>query len=69
MSRTRIILDVDHLPDSKKCLELALDALRQDAGADWGYWSSRDPGFSAYIRSTKTGVSVHGRRKPTGDKS
>jgi hypothetical protein len=44
-------------------LRLALEQNRIDNGADFGYWSSEDPDFSAYIRSTKTGVSVKARRK------
>lgn len=58
----RIILDVDTLADAKKCLDIALEQQRIDPQADFGYWSGADPTFSAYIRSTKTGVSVRGRR-------
>jgi len=58
----RIILDVSHIADAKKCLELAVEAQRLDDGGEFGYWSSADPAFSAFIRPTKTGVSVHGRR-------
>jgi hypothetical protein len=60
----RIILDIDDLGDARKALDLALEQQRLDDGGDFGYWSQADPDFSAYIRCTKTGVSVRGRRKP-----
>lgn len=59
----RIILDIDDISDAQKCLSLALEQQRQDAEADFGYWSSSDPNFTGYVRWTKTGVSVRGRRK------
>lgn len=62
----RIILDIDALTDAKRALELALEQQRLDDCGDFGYWSARDPDFSAYIRSTKTGVSVRTRRKGAG---
>lgn len=62
----RIILDVDRLGDAEACLRLALEQQRTDPDADFGYWSQRDPDFSAYVRATKTGVSVRGRRDRDG---
>lgn len=62
----RIILDVSDIDDAEKCLELAKEQQRLDDGGDFGYWSNADPHFSAYIRATKTGVSVRGRRKEVG---
>lgn len=59
----RIILDVSHIGDADKCLALAKEQRGSDCDADFGYWSNRDPDFCAYIRATKTGVSVRGRRK------
>lgn len=59
----RIILDLDRIGDAEACLRLALEQQRSDPEADFGYWSQRDPDFSAYIRATKTGVSVRGRRR------
>lgn len=59
----RIILDVDDVNDASKALSLALEQQRRDDGGDFGYWSAADPDFSAYVRATKTGVSVKGRRK------
>lgn len=58
----RIILDVDTLSDAQKALSLALEQQRLDEGGDFGYWSNADPDFSAYIRTTKAGVSVRARR-------
>lgn len=58
----RIILDVNDRHDARKCLDLALSAMRTDDGGEFGYWSQADPNFSAFIRPTKTGVSVRGRR-------
>ena len=62
---TRIILDIDDMGDAQKALSLALEQQRRDDGGDFGYWSQSDPDFSAWIRATKTGVSVRGRRKTT----
>jgi len=58
----RIILDINDIQDAQKCLSLALEQQRRDSEADFGYWSPVDPTFDAYIRSTKNGVSVRGRR-------
>ena len=65
----RVILDVDDFGDLQRCLSLAIEQQRVDNDADFGYWSSKDPAFSAYIRSTKTGVSVRGRRHRDSDGS
>lgn len=59
---TRIILTVSDVADAEKCLSLAKHALERDAEAEFGYWSQGVPNFSAYIRPTKTGVSVRGHR-------
>jgi hypothetical protein len=59
----RLIIDVDDIGDARKCLALILKQQELDDTADFGYWCSDDPDFSAYIRLTKTGVSAKGRRK------
>jgi len=61
----RIILDVSHVDDAEKCLHLA--KIKMNYGDSWGYWNSADPLFQALVRKTKTGVSVHGRRKEATD--
>ena len=61
----RIILDCNEQADLYQCLRLAREAmLTGEEGNWWGFWSSRDPGFSALIRFNKSSISVRGRRDP-----
>jgi len=59
----RIILDVGDVSDARKALDLALSSIQGGNQGEFGYWSRSDPTFSAYVRPTKTGVSVHARRR------